>query len=69
MKTMQAAVDRRTAGARGGHLEWTTRATHRSDFRRLFTQLATLAANGLHELVEASPVPETLRPGQKLPTY
>ena len=63
------ATDRRTAGARSGHLEWTTRVTNRSDFRRLFTQWATLAANGLRELAQASPLPETLRPGQKLPEH
>ncbi len=61
------ASDRRTAGMGTGRLEWTTRVTNRSDFRRLFAQWATLAANGLGELAKASPLPEKLRSGQKVP--
>lgn len=61
------ASDRRTAGTNIGRLEWTTRVTNRSDFRRLFTQWATVAAEGLKELSSASPLPESLRPGQALP--
>jgi len=60
-------VDRRTAGVDMGHMQWTTSVSNRADFGQLFKKWAKLAADGLSELAKASPLPETLKPGQKLP--
>lgn len=60
-------VDRRTAGDHAGRLQWTTRISNRVDFDRLFETWAKLAADGLTEVANASPLPETLQPNRKLP--
>ena len=61
------AIDNRRAGTNTGRFEWTTSASNRSDFNRLFKRWAKLAADGLGDLAQASPIPETLQPGKSLP--
>jgi hypothetical protein len=61
------AIDRRTAGTDMGRLQWTTSVSNRSDFGILFKSWANQATKSLGELAKASPLPETLKPNQKLP--
>lgn len=61
------AVDKRVAGPRVGQLRWTTGVSNRADFRRLFMQWAKIAADGLKELQQISPLPEAIEPNRKLP--
>jgi hypothetical protein len=58
-------VDRRETQDSHG-LQVTTRVTNLADFRTLFERWATISVKGLNELKELSPVPEDLKPGQKL---
>lgn len=60
-------VDRRTAGDNAGRLQWSTSVSNRADFRQLFGRWAKLAADGLTDLKQASPLPETMQPDQKMP--
>jgi hypothetical protein len=60
-------IDKRIAGDNVGRLEWTTRVSNRADFEMLFKRWAKIAASGLDDLKRASPLPEKLEPGQKLP--
>jgi hypothetical protein len=49
-----------------GRLMIANRATNRAEFRLLFQQWADIVVAGLANLREISPVPEDLKPGQKL---
>ncbi len=49
-----------------GRVQISNSVTNLSDFKALFKQWAEVAANGLEELRAVSPVPEDLKPGQKL---
>jgi hypothetical protein len=60
-------IDKRIVGDNAGRLEWTTRVSNRADFNILFKRWAKTAAEGLDDLKQASPLPETLQPGQQLP--
>jgi hypothetical protein len=61
------AIDRRTAGTDMGRVQWTTSVSNRADFGLLFKSWANRAAKGLGELAQASPLPQTLQPNQKMP--
>ena len=59
------AVDRReTQGT--GFAQVTVSVTNIAEFERLFSQWAKIAINGLRELKELSPVPQDVKPNQKL---
>jgi hypothetical protein len=58
-------VDRRETQDTQG-LQMTTRVTNLADFRTLFARWAEISVKGLNELKQLSPVPEDLKPGQKL---
>jgi hypothetical protein len=60
-------IDKRIAGNGTNSLQWTTSVSNRSDFGHLFKTWAKIAADGLGQLAKASPLPETLKPNQKLP--
>jgi hypothetical protein len=62
------AIDKRTARTSTGRMEMTNSVTNRADFAQLFRIWAKTAADGLVDLAQASPLPETLKPNQKLPT-
>jgi hypothetical protein len=49
-----------------GSLQVTNQVTNRSDFRALFRKWADISVKGLDNLRKLSPVPEELKPGQKL---
>ncbi len=49
-----------------GMMQMTSSVTNLSDFRALFKQWAGIAAKGLETLKSHSPIPEDLKPGQKL---
>jgi hypothetical protein len=49
-----------------GTMQLATSVSNLSDFRTLFKQWASTSTKGLEELKEHSPVPENLKPGQKL---
>jgi hypothetical protein len=57
-------LDRRGAGTDTPQLS--NRVTTLSDFRLLFRQWAQIAVAGLGELKAMSPIPQDLKPGQKL---
>jgi hypothetical protein len=57
--------DRRQTG-RNASLQWTDGVTNRAEFGQLFANWARIATRGLEELKANSPVPETLKPGEKL---
>lgn len=59
------AVDRRETQG-GARMQLSTSVTNQVEFRALFRRWAGIAATGLTELKELSPVPEDLKPGQKL---
>jgi hypothetical protein len=59
------ALDRR-ATRNTGHASVSNRTTNISDFRVLFKQWAEIAVKGFEDLHALSPVPENLKPGQKL---
>jgi hypothetical protein len=58
-------LDRRATRS-AGSLTFTNEVTNLSDFRALFRQWADISVKGLQNLRELSPVPEDLKPGQKL---
>ncbi len=58
-------VDRRATRSMGG-MRITNEVTNRSDFIALFRQWADTCVRGFDELKSHSPVPEDLKPGQKL---
>lgn len=58
-------VDRRATRSMG-RVHITNQVTNRSDFLSLFRQWADTCARGFDELKSHSPVPEDLKPGQKL---
>ncbi len=62
---MGRAVDRRATRTTVG-FQVTNSVTNLADFRALFKQWGKIAVNGLEELKAQSPVPEDLRPKQKL---
>jgi hypothetical protein len=47
-------------------LQVSNRVTNLSDFRALFKQWADISIKGFEELRGMSPVPEDLKPGEKL---
>jgi hypothetical protein len=49
-----------------GTMQLATNVSNLSDFRMLFKQWASISTKGLEELKAHSPVPEDLKPGQKL---
>lgn len=49
-----------------GRLTVANQATNRADFRTLFRQWADISVKGLDNLRKLSPVPENLKPGQKV---
>jgi hypothetical protein len=59
------ALDRRATRSTG-RASVTNRVTNISDFRALFKQWAEIAVKGFEDLHALSPVPEDLKPGQKL---
>ena len=59
------ALDQR-ATRNTGSLRVANQATNLSDFRVLFRKWADISVKGLDNLRELSPVPEDLKPGQKL---
>jgi hypothetical protein len=59
-------VDRRMS-TDTNRLQVTDNVTNRAQFGTLFQKWAFIAAKGLEELKANSPVPETLKPGQKIP--
>lgn len=59
------ALDKRTT-RNTGRLRITNRVTNEADFRELFGRWAQLSVQGFEELRALSPVPEDLRPGQRL---
>lgn len=61
------ALDQR-ATRNTGSLRVTNQATNLSDFRVLFRKWADISVKGLDNLRKLSPVPENLKPGQKLGT-
>jgi hypothetical protein len=58
-------ADRRQT-ARSPRPQLTDAVTNRAEFGSLFTNWATIAAKGLKELQASSPLPETLKAGQKV---
>lgn len=59
------ALDKR--GTRNtGRVQVSNSVTNLSDFRALFKQWADISVKGFQELREMSPVPQDLKPGQKL---
>jgi Protein of unknown function (DUF3313) len=65
--TLLARVsDKRDAGL-GMQVQSSSNVTNRAEFEQLFATWAGIAVNGLKELKAASPLPETLKPGQKVP--
>jgi len=58
-------LDQRETRNTGG-LQIANRVTNVSDFRALFRQWADISVKGLQNLRELSPVPQELKPGQKL---
>jgi hypothetical protein len=58
-------LDRRETREAGG-MQVANSVTNLADFRMLFKQWATTSTKGLEELKAHSPVPEDLKPGQKL---
>jgi hypothetical protein len=59
------ALDRReTQGS--GVAQITSSVTNIAEFERLFSQWAKIAIKGLNELKALSPVPEDVKPNQKL---
>jgi hypothetical protein len=58
-------VDQRETRDMGG-MGMTTSVTNVSDFRALFKNWASITVKGLDALKAASPVPQDLKPGQKL---
>ena len=59
------ALDRRATRSTG-RASVANRVTNLSDFRALFKQWAEIAVKGFEDLHALSPVPEDLKPGQKL---
>jgi hypothetical protein len=59
------ALDRR-ATRNSGSLQVSNRVTNLADFRALFKQWAGISVKGFEELRAHSPVPDDLKPGQKL---
>ena len=49
-----------------GRVQISNSVTNLSDFKALFRQWADISIKGFNELRELSPVPEDLKPGQKL---
>ena len=49
------AVDKRRTGE-SGRLQWTTRASNRAEFRRVFDRWASILADGMVALKEESPI-------------
>jgi len=62
---MGRAVDRRDTRTASG-FQVTNSVTNMADFRALFKQWGRTVAKGLQELKELSPVPQDLKPKQKL---
>jgi hypothetical protein len=62
---MGRVVDQRQTRDMGG-MGMTTSVTNVSDFRALFKNWAGITVKGLEALKAASPVPQDLKPGQKL---
>ena len=62
---MGRAIDRRETQG-GTRAQLTTSVTNQAEFRALFRRWANTATKGLEELKAHSPVPEDLKPGQKL---
>lgn len=59
------ALDRRETRS-SGRLQVSNRVTNLGDFRALFKQWAEICVKGFEDLHAMSPVPEDLKPGQKL---
>jgi hypothetical protein len=59
------ALDKR-ATRDTGRVQISNSVTNLSDFKALFKQWADISVKGFNELREMSPVPEDLKPGQKL---
>ena len=59
------ALDKR-ATRDTGRIQTSNRVTNLSDFKVLFRQWADISIKGFNELRELSPVPQDLKPGQKL---
>jgi hypothetical protein len=59
------ALDRRST-RNTGRVQVSNSVTNLSDFRVLFKQWADISVKGFEELREVSPVPQDLKPGQKL---
>ena len=59
-------LDRRETRSAGGSVQMASSVTNMSDFRALFKQWAAISTKGLEELKALSPVPEDLKPKQKL---
>lgn len=62
---MGRVLDRRETRSSGG-MQMSTSVSNKSDFRALFRQWAGIAVKGIEELKAHSPVPEDLKPKQKL---
>lgn len=59
-------LDRRETSDNAGYMQVANSVTNLADFRMLFKQWATTTTKGLEELKAHSPVPEDLKPKQKL---
>ncbi len=59
------ALDRRATRSTG-RVSVTNSVTNRADFKALFKQWADICVKGFEDLRAMSPVPQDLKPGQKL---
>jgi hypothetical protein len=64
--TLLARVADRRETMRSPRPQMTDAVTNRAQFGTLFVNWATIAVKGLQELQAVSPLPETLKPGQKI---